>query len=56
MGDFTQAILGMCEMLTITILKERFADVGQLAFVAHIRADVAFAHPESFVKLIGVKP
>lgn len=56
MGDFTQAILGMREGLNITILKERYADVGQLAFVAHIRADVAFAHPDSFVKLIGVKP
>lgn len=56
MGDFTQAILGMREQLNIQILKERFADTGQLAFVAHIRADVAFAHPESFVKLIGVKP
>jgi HK97 family phage major capsid protein len=56
MGDFTQAILGLRESLNITILKERFADTGQLAFVAHIRADVAFAHPESFVKLIGVKP
>jgi len=56
MGDFSQAILGMREGLNITILKERFADTGQLAFVAHIRADVAFAHPESFVKLIGVKP
>lgn len=56
MGDFSQAILGMREGLNITILKERFADTGQLAFVAHIRADVAFAHPESFVKLIGVRP
>jgi HK97 family phage major capsid protein len=56
MGDFTQAILGMREGLNITLLRERFADTGQLAFVAHIRADVAFAHPESFVKLLGVKP
>jgi HK97 family phage major capsid protein len=55
LGDFSQAILGMRETLNITMLKERFADTGQLAFVAHIRADVGFAHPESFVKLIGVK-
>ena len=44
------------ESLNITMLRKRFADTGQLAFVAHIRADGAFAHPESFVKLIGVKP
>lgn len=56
MGDFSQAIIGIREQMNIRFLTERFADVGQYAFVAHLRADFAFAHPESFAKLIGIKP
>lgn len=56
MGDFTQAIIGLRESLRIQFLTEKFADVGQFAFVAHLRADFAFEHPASFAALIGVKP
>lgn len=56
MGDFTQAIVGIREAITIRFLTEKYVDNGQYAFVAHMRADFAFEHPASFAALIGVKP
>lgn len=55
-GDFTQAILGMRQELIIRPLNELYAANLQVGFEASLRADVAFAHPESFTKLIGIKP
>lgn len=56
MGDFTQAILGIREQLTIIRLDQTYAANGQVGFWARMRVDVGFAHPESFCKLIGIKP
>ncbi|MFC4295472.1 phage major capsid protein [Novosphingobium tardum] len=55
MGDFTQAILGMREQIQIIRLDQTFAANGQIGFWARLRADVGFAHGQSFCKLIGVK-
>jgi HK97 family phage major capsid protein len=55
-GDFSQAILGLRESLSIQRLDQAFAANGQIGFICHIRADVGFAHPESFCKILGVKP
>ena len=55
MGDFTQLLFGIRQELRIEILRELFAEAHQYAFVAHLRADIAVAHPESFCKLTGVK-
>ena len=38
------------------LLRERFAENMQYGFLAHLRMDVAVAHPESFCKLIGIIP
>ena len=54
-GDFTEAILGVREELQIIRLNETFAANGQVGFWARMRADVGFAHGQSFCKLIGVK-
>lgn len=54
MGDFSQAIFGLREQLTIIRLDQTYAGNGQIGFWARMRADVAFAHPESFCKLTGV--
>ena len=54
-GDFTQAILGIREEIQIIRLSETYAANGQIAFWARMRADVGFAHGQSFCKLIGVK-
>ena len=56
MGDFTEAILGLREGLNIQILNQTYAATGEIAFVAHIRADVGFVHPASFCALTGIKP
>ncbi len=56
MGDWTEAILGMRENLTILRLDQTFAANGQIGFWARLRADVGFAHGASFCKLIGIKP
>ena len=55
MGDFSEAILGIRESLTILRLDQTFAANGQIGFWARMRGDVAFAHEASFCKLIGVK-
>lgn len=55
-GDYTQLLIGMRQDLRIEVLRERYAENHQYAFVAHLRADIALAHPESFCKLIGVLP
>lgn len=55
-GDYTQLLIGMRQELRIEVLRERYAENHQYAFVAHLRADIALAHPESFCKLIGILP
>lgn len=54
MGDFSQAMLGLREELTIIRLNETFANNGQVGFWARLRADTGFGHPASFAKLDGV--
>jgi len=54
MGNFGDAILGMRQELVIQKLDQTFASNGQVGFWAHLRADVGFARPKSFVKLDGV--
>lgn len=56
MGDFSDAILGMREVLSLQVLNQTYAGTGEIGFVAHIRADVGFTTPGSFCKLVGVKP
>jgi HK97 family phage major capsid protein len=55
-GNFEQLMIGVRSELSIQLLRELYAENGQFGFVAHLRADVQLAHPESFVKLIGIKP
>lgn len=55
-GDFSQLLIGLRQELRIEVLRETFASNMQYAFIAHLRADVAVAHPESFCKLIGIIP
>ena len=55
-GDFSQLFIGVRQELRIEVLRERFADNLQYGFLAHMRMDVAVAHPESFCKLVGILP
>lgn len=47
-GDFTQLLLGVRSNLRIMTLRERYADYLQVGFLAHLRLDVAVAHPKAF--------
>lgn len=55
-GDFTQLMIGVRTQLRIEVLRELFAENGQYAFLAHLRADVQLAHPESFAVVEGIVP
>lgn len=55
-GDFTQLYIGIRDQVSITILKERYADYGQIGFLVWMRADAQLAHKVSFSRLKGIIP
>ena len=55
LGDWSNLWLGLRTELTFT-LAERYADVGQVALLTWVRADVQLAHPEAFSVTTGVRP
>lgn len=55
-GDFSQLLLGVRQELRIEVVRDLFAGNLQYGFIAHLRMDVAVAHPESFCKLVGILP
>lgn len=55
-GDFTGFTWYFREQLSIQLLGEKYADTGQIGFVAHVRADCAVAYPQAFNVITGVKP
>lgn len=56
MGYWPSAIVGIREAINVRMLPELYAATGEVGFVAHLRADVGFEHPEEFVMLTGIKP
>lgn len=55
-GDWSKLMIGVRNQLRIEILRERYADVHQYGFVAHLRADVAAEHEAAFTVLEGITP
>jgi HK97 family phage major capsid protein len=55
-GDYTQAMLGIRTDLRVEVLRERYAEAGQLGFTAWWRGDFQLRHPESFDIQTGVQP
>lgn len=53
-GDWARLMIGIRSNIRIEILRERYADYHQYAFIAHLRADVAAEHEAAFTKLEGV--
>lgn len=53
-GDWSRLMVGIRSQLRIEILKERYADYHQYAFVAHLRADIAAEHEAAFCKIPAV--
>jgi len=54
LGDFSKLIIGVRTSLRIEVLRELFAANLQYGFLAHLRADIAVEHPESFCKITGL--
>ncbi|MFN9101595.1 MAG: phage major capsid protein, partial [Betaproteobacteria bacterium] len=55
-GDFSQFGFFMREQLSIALLRERFADTGEIGFIAHVRVDVACLYPQAFALVTGIRP
>jgi HK97 family phage major capsid protein len=55
-GDWRQLLLGVRTSFNIRFLPERYADTGEVAFLANLRADVQLAQPAAFNVITGVRP
>lgn len=55
-GDFTQMMLGIRTSIRIALMREAFMGNLQVGFVCYMRADVQFAQPAAFTKVIGILP
>ena len=55
-GQFRHLLLGVRSSLRIEVLRERFAETLEYAFIAHLRADVAVEQPGAFTVINGVQP
>lgn len=53
-GDWSKLLIGIRHEIRIEVLRERYADTNQYAFVAVLRADVAAEHEAAFSILDGV--
>lgn len=54
-GDFTQMSMLLRESVSVQLLTERFAEVGQIGFLCHVRADFAVNYPAAFAVVTGVR-
>jgi HK97 family phage major capsid protein len=55
MGDWSRfCYVGIHLDLQTQILRERYADSGEIGLLAYARYSIRFAHPEAFVRTIGV--
>lgn len=55
-GDFTQAMIGLRTALQVSVLDQRYAELGQVGMVAWLRADVQVARPAALGRLVGIIP
>jgi len=55
-GDYRNLLIGMRENGDIRVFDQPFVGNGQIAIVAHLRADIQLSQPKSFTKLTGIIP
>ncbi|MCU0928809.1 MAG: phage major capsid protein [Burkholderiaceae bacterium] len=55
LGDFTKVLFAMRESVSIGVLRELYAENGQIGFVGHVRADVAVLYPKAFAVVTGIR-
>lgn len=53
-GDFSRIHLGMRIELQVDVLRERYADSGQIGLVSYMRFCPRVAHPETFVRITDI--
>jgi HK97 family phage major capsid protein len=53
-GNFANLMIGMRNEIRVEVLRERYADTNEYAFIAHSRFDVAISHAASFHKISGI--
>jgi HK97 family phage major capsid protein len=56
LGDFGEVFVGMRTEMRVSVLQERFAELGQVGFVLWLRADVAVPRPAAMARIVGVAP
>lgn len=56
LGGFDQLVIGIRSVLAIQVLMEKFADYGQVGYLATMRVDTALYQPKSICKIVGIKP
>ena len=53
-GNFSNLMIGVRNEIRVEVLRERFADTHQYAYVAHMRFDIAVSQAASFHKVSGI--
>jgi len=56
LGDFSKLVIGLRTTLQVSVLGERYADYGQVAFLAWMRADCAVVQPTALAVIEGIIP
>lgn len=54
LGDFSEVLVGLRTSLQISVLNERYADTGTIAFLSWLRADVLLARPAAMARITGI--
>jgi HK97 family phage major capsid protein len=55
-GAWEQLVIGIRSGISLRMLDQRYADTGEVAFVATLRGDVAVMRPSAFTVLTGIRP
>lgn len=53
-GDFRNVIIGVRIELQVDVLRERYADQGQIGMVSYLRFCPRVVHPETFVRVTDI--
>jgi HK97 family phage major capsid protein len=56
LGDWPQMLVGTRLPVTVSTLVERFADTGQVGYLAFARYDMQLAHAAAFAQIVGIIP
>lgn len=55
-GDFSELAIGLREDVSVQVLRERYADNGQIGFVFHMRGDVQLLNAAGIEQLSDIGP